>query len=301
MAEVTANGVRIAYEIDGPDDGAAVLLIHGVGAQLTRWPAGLVDALAAAGFRVIRFDNRDVGLSTHMHAAGMPDLAAILAATASGEAPPLPYGLADMAEDVTGLLDALHIASAHVVGVSLGGMIAQMLAICHPSRMETMALVMTQSGNPALPPSNPQAIAALAAPAPDPKTDLDAYLAHSITLNRTLGSPAYPTAGDVIRDFARQSAARAHDPAGALRQLAAGRASADRRAALATVAIPTVVIHGVDDPLIPVAAGEELARTVPQAWYLGVAGMGHDLPAQLCPLFASVIVANCRRAMPGTI
>jgi pimeloyl-ACP methyl ester carboxylesterase len=295
MTQTKANGITIAYEAVGPRDGAPILLIHGVGAQLVRWPPELVDGLAAAGFRVIRFDNRDVGLSTQMDEAGVPDLAAILSARARGETPALPYTLSDMANDAVGLLDALGVSSAHVVGVSLGGMIAQTLAIEHRPRVRSMTILMSQSGNPALPPSDPEAMAALATPAPDPSVDWEGFLNHSVKLNQILGSPSYPTDVAVLRGFAEQAAARAYSPYGSRRQIAAGRGAPDRRSALAALLVPSVVIHGAQDKLVPPVSGEELARTLKNCWYLSVGGMGHDLPAQLCPLFISLIAANSAR------
>jgi pimeloyl-ACP methyl ester carboxylesterase len=297
MPQVQSNGITLEYERSGPTDGAPILLIHGVGAQLVRWPTSLCAALAAAGFHVIRFDNRDVGLSTHMDGAGVPDLAAMRAAVSRGETPDLPYTLTDMAADAAGLLDALDIAQAHVLGVSLGGMIAQVLAIEHPERVQSLAIVMSQTGHSALPPSDPTALAALASPAPDPEVDEDGYLAHSIALNRMLGSPAYPADVAALRDFARAAAARAYDPAGAGRQLAASRGGPDRRAALRQLDVPTLVIHGADDPLVKLAGGQDIATHIPKAWLLTIHGMGHDLPDELADIFTNAIAANARRGM----
>jgi pimeloyl-ACP methyl ester carboxylesterase len=296
MPQVQSNGITLEYERSGPADGAPLLLIHGVGAQLVRWPKSLCDALATAGFHLIRFDNRDVGLSTHMDGADVPDFAAMQAAVTHGETPDLPYTLTDMAADAAGLLDALGIAQAHVLGVSLGGMIAQVLAIDHPDRVRSLAIVMSQTGHSALPPSDPTALAALASPAPDPRVDEDEYLAHSIALNQMLGSPAYPADEAALADFARAAAARAYDPAGAGRQLAAARGGPDRRAALRQLDMPTLVIHGADDPLVKLAGGQDIAAHIPKAWLLTIHGMGHDLPDELADILASAVGANTRRA-----
>ena len=296
MAQIVSNGIHIEYERSRPAGGTPLLLIHGVGAQLVRWPASLIAGLEAAGFDVIRFDNRDIGLSTHFPEAGLPDLAGMLAAKAKGEPFDLPYTLSDMAADTAGLLAALGIANAHVVGVSLGGMIAQQFAIDYPDRVRSLVVVMSQSGNPASSTSNPEATAILSAPAPDPKVDMPGFLHHSLRLNRALGSPAYPVEEAKLRAFAEASAARSHNPAGAARQLAAGRGAPDRRPALAKLDIPTLVIHGADDPLIGLPGGEDVARAVPKAWLLTVHGMGHDLPDELSELFVSAICANARRA-----
>jgi len=297
MPNVASNGIQLEYERLGPPNGETILLIHGVGAQLIRWPQNFCDRLVAAGFQVIRFDNRDVGLSTHMDGAPMPDLNAAVAAKQRGETPDLPYTLADMAADAAGLLDALNIASAHIVGVSLGGMIAQVLAIEHRTRVRSLAILMSHSGNSDLPPSDPLALTALATPAPDPRVDEEAYLQHSVRLNHTLGSPAYPVDEPVLREFARRAARRSYNPRGAARQLAASRCAPDRRQALRALDIPTLVIHGTEDRLIPVAAGVDIAGHIPKALLLTIEGMGHDLPEQLIDILVGTIGINTRRVM----
>ena len=204
MAQVEANGIRLEYELSGPEDGPPLLLIHGVGAQLIRWPQGLCDALVAAGFRLLRYDSRDIGLSTRMTDAGIPDLAAVMAARKAGREPELAYTLADLADDAAALLMALDIPAAHVVGVSLGGMVAQQLAIAHPARVLSMTSIMSQSGNPDMPGADPAAMARLAAVAPDPNVDREGYLAHQVSLNQALGSPRYPTSEAELRRIAGQ-------------------------------------------------------------------------------------------------
>lgn len=295
MARVQANGIAIEYEIAGNADAPVMVLIHGVGAQLVRWPEGFCDRLVAAGFRVLRFDNRDIGLSSHAE-GDVPHLAAVTAAARDGRSPELPYTLKDMAADTAGLLDALSIARAHVLGVSLGGMIAQVLAIEHPERVRSLAIVMSNSGNPEMPPANPETSTMLAKAAPDPFTDREAYLAHQVELNRALGSPLYPAREEELRAFAARSADRAWNPQGPGRQLAASRGAADRRAALRNIEVPTLVIHGADDPLIPVECGEDIAENVPGAWMLKIRGMGHDLPSELFDLFVATVAANAARA-----
>jgi pimeloyl-ACP methyl ester carboxylesterase len=296
MAQVTANGIGIAYELDGPAEGPVLLMIHGVGAQLVRWPEALCAALAAAGFRTLRMDNRDIGLSTHMDGAAVPDLAEVTRAKAEGRVPDLPYTLSDMADDSAGLLDALGIERVHVLGVSLGGMIAQQLAIAHPAKVASLALMMTQSGNPVLPPSNPEVLAMLAKRAPDPVSAREDYLSHQVLLNRTIGSPAYPAPEADLRAIAARTAERAWNPLGPARQLAAARAAPDRTPALRELRVPTLVIHGADDPLILPECGDDLAAAIPQAWLLKPGGMGHDLPTALTGLFVATICANVERA-----
>lgn len=296
MARASSNGIEIEYELSGPEGGPVLLMIHGVGAQLVRWPGELCRMLEAAGFRLLRFDNRDVGLSTHMSAAPIPDIAAVVAARAAGREPDLAYGLSDMAADTAGLLDALGIRAAHVLGVSLGGMVAQTLAIEHAARVLSLNIFMSHSGNPNMPPSRPEAMAMLSRAAPDPAGDREAYLGHQVALNRVLGSPLYPTDESELRAFAAAAADRSYNPAGAARQLAATRGAADRREQLKALSVPALVVHGVDDPLLPVECGRDIAQSLRGAWLLEVDGMGHDLPAGLAPLFVSAIGANCRRS-----
>lgn len=295
MARVEANGITIEYAISGQAEGPVLLMIHGVGAQLIRWPPALIERFERAGFRTLRFDNRDIGLSSHMDHLGLPDIAAAVGARQAGEEPVLPYTLSDMAADTIGLLDALGVGEAHVLGVSLGGMVAQVLAIDHPTRVRSLALFMTQSGNIDLPPSQPKALAILSQRAPDPACDREAFLAHQVKLNRALGSPLYRAPEDELRRFAGMAADRAYNPAGPARQLAAARGAADRRPALRELAVPALVVHGADDPLIRREAGLDLAQSIPGAWLLEVGGMGHDLPGELIDLFAANVLANCAR------
>jgi len=296
MPQARTNGIVIEYEIAGPEDGAPLLLIHGVGAQLIRWPDALLDRFAEAGFRTIRFDNRDSGLSTHFGTSPSPDIAAIIAARARGEEPELPYTLADMAADSLGLLDVLGIEQAHVLGMSLGGMIAQAMALAQPARVLSLALVMTNSGNPGLPPSDAEALRALAVAPPDPVADREAHLAHMTRRSQILGSPSYPTPESALRRFAALAADRCFDPGGVTRQTAASRGAPDRREALRALSVPTLVVHGADDRLIPAEAGDELAALIADTWLLRIRGMGHDLPAQLFDLIVPAVKANADRA-----
>ncbi|MBV1687308.1 alpha/beta hydrolase [Novosphingobium sp. G106] len=296
MARSRANGIEIEYELSGPEGGPVLMLIHGVGAQLIRWPPALIERFERAGFRTLRFDNRDVGLSSHLNHLGIPDIAAIVAARAAGGEPELPYSLSDMAADTAGLLDALGIAQAHVLGVSLGGMVGQVLAIEHRARVRSLNLFMTQSGNPDLPPSDPGALAILSKRAPDPQEDREAFLSHQAALNRALGSPDYPAPESELRAFAALAADRAYNPAGPARQLAAARGAPDRRPQLRALSVPALVVHGRNDPLFPPECGTDLARSIPGSWLLEPGGMGHDLPAELIDLFVETVRANCARA-----
>ncbi len=299
MARIKAGELYLEYDSHGAEDAEAILLIMGLGAQMTRWSQAFVDRLTASGFRVIRFDNRDIGLSDKLEAAGPPDMAAILGALSRGETPPVAYTLADMAADAVALLDALGIERAHIVGASMGGMIAQLVAADFPERTLSLTSIMSTTGHPDLPRATPEAMARLNTPAPDPKADLEAYVAHSIAGARVMGSPAYPVADAELREQAIGMVERSHYPVGFLRQYAAILASPERRGKLAGVTAPTVVIHGLDDPLVPVEAGRDTAASIPGAQWLGIPGMGHDLPAPLYGEVADAIVAVAARARPS--
>ncbi len=303
MSQAHANNIDIEYEIYGATHGAThgasgaptILLIMGLGAQLTRWPLPFVERLASKGFRVIRFDNRDIGLSTKCDAAGMPNIGAIATAKATGKPVTVAYTLDDMAADAVGLLDALHIDRAHIVGASMGGMIGQLVAADYPKRVLSFTSVMSTTGNPALPSSKPEAAALLSTPAPSPK-DQEAFVAYAIKSARTIGSPKYPAAEAVIRERALSDAARSYAPLGMLRQLAAVTATGDRRERLQKIVAPTLVIHGADDPLVPVQGGEDTAANIPGAELKIIPGMGHDLPVELHATIVDAIVALIQRA-----
>lgn len=296
MAMASANGIEIAYEISGSEDGRPLLMIHGLGAQLVRWPPAFCALLEREGYRLIRIDNRDVGLSTHFPDSPVPDPAEVERAREEGRAPDIPYTLSDMAADAAGLLDALGIEAAHVLGVSLGGMITQQMAIDHPSHVLSATIMMSENGNPEMPDANPETMAILVMPTPDPVADREGFLAHLVHLNRALGSPIYPTPEQELRELSALAADRAFDPAGSGRQLAVVQAIADLRPALRGLSVPALVIHGADDPLISHLNGQDIADNIPGAWFLKVAGMGHDLPPQLFDLFEKAISANCARA-----
>ncbi|MFN3859289.1 MAG: alpha/beta fold hydrolase [Caulobacter sp.] len=293
MPQITANGIAIEYDERG--SGEPLLLIMGLGAQMTRWPEGFCDRLAARGFRVIRFDNRDIGLSQKFDAAGLPDMAAILTAFASGQQPPAAYTLAEMAEDAVGLLDALAIDKAHIVGASMGGMIAQLVAADYPERTLSLTSIMSTTGNRQLPPGTPEAMAALSTPAPSPHDDLEGFLAHGLKTARIIGSPDHIDEA-ALRERMAADVQRSYAPAGFLRQYAAVLASPDRRPKLKGVTAPTVVIHGEIDPLVPLAGGRDTAETVPGAELVVIPGMGHDVPTVFWDQIIDAIAAVATRA-----
>ena len=279
MARAQANGIEIEWDERGPANGPAVLLIMGLGAQMTRWTEAFMAPLAERGFRVIRFDNRDVGLSTKLHDGGIPDLAKIGMAMATGGKPDVPYSLDDMAADAVALLDAVGIERAHIVGASMGGMIAQLVAANHPARVLSLTSIMSSTGNPALPRATAEANAVLMSrPAGG---DLDSLVAHGVRAAKTIGSPGYPADETVLAERARADLERQNYPQGFARQLAAIWANGDRRPRLKGIAAPTLVIHGAADPLVPVEAGRDTAASIPGARMVEIEGMGHDLPEAL--------------------
>ena len=295
--EAAHNGdIVLAYETSGPPGGEPLLLISGTGAQMLIWPEGFCAALADRGFRVARFDNRDTGLSTHLTDAPAPGwLTAMLRPSAA------PYRLADMADDALAVMDALGWPGAHVVGASLGGMIAQVLAIRQPGRVRTLTSIMsTPSARIATMPTL-AAIRALARAAGTPVTSPEQAADQAVALKQVIGSPGYPLDEDLVRDIAARSFQR-HPGADKddERQRAAVIASGDRRRALAGLRIPALVIHGDQDPVIRPKGGRATARAIPGARLVTYPGMGHDLPAALWPAIVEEIrgAADARTSPP---
>jgi pimeloyl-ACP methyl ester carboxylesterase len=294
MPQIAANGIQLEYEEFGPANGEPILLIMGLGAQLTRWPLGLIEMLSARGYRAIRYDNRDVGLSERLHSAGPANLAELMADLAAGRKPKAAYTLNDMANDAVGLLTGLRIGRAHIVGASMGGMIAQMVAANHPERTLSLTSIMSSTGNGALPPAKPEAMAVLMT---RPESQgLEAIVAHGIRAQRTIGSPAYPASDAELRARIEEDFDRAYYPDGFSRQMAAIVASGDRREALKKISAPTIVLHGADDPLVPIEGGRDTAANIDGAELRIVAGMGHDLPTALFPVVVEAIEAAVVRA-----
>ena len=294
MPRANANGIEIEYDVTG--DGEPLLLIMGLGAQMTRWPQAFVDKLAAKGLKVIRFDNRDVGLSTKLDAAGAPDFPAMFTALAEGRKPDVPYVLDDMANDAVGLLDALGIARAHIVGASLGGMVAQLVAADHPGHTLSLTSIMSTTGNRSLPPASPEAMAVLNDRGPDPLVDFEGYLERGVKSAVVIGSPSYPPAPEETKARLRADFERSYSPVGFLRQYAAAAASPDRRPKIATIKAPTVVIHGSADPLVPLAGGQDTAANIPGAELKVIEGMGHDFPPALFDTVVEAIMVAVERA-----
>jgi len=295
MPEALANGLALAYETSGDPAAPPMVLVMGLGMPLDYWPDAFVDALAAGGFRVLRFDNRDCGRSQKLASARMPNVFVAMAKAMLGLRVSAPYTLEDMAGDTAGLMDALGIARAHVVGASMGGMIAQALAARHPDRVLSLTSLMSTSGNPRVSLGRPAALRAILRAPPDPD-DAEAVAAHLAHVLRVIGSPGYPTEDWVLNAVCLRVARRGYSPEGVLRQLFAIMASGDRRADLVRVRAPTLVIHGAEDPLLRVAASRDIARHIPGARLIEIPGMGHDLPPGLVAPIAAEIVAHCRAA-----
>jgi pimeloyl-ACP methyl ester carboxylesterase len=274
--KVRANGISIEVEDTGEVDRPAVLLVMGLGMQLVAWPEAFVARLHDAGHRVVRFDNRDIGLSRQFPELGVPNLFVESLRHRFGWRVRAPYQLQDMADDTLGVLDALGIAAAHLVGVSMGGMIAQRVAAAAPQRVRSLTSIMSSSGARHLPGPRPQVLKALLA-RPAGRSE-EAIVEHTLRLLRAIASPGFPTDDAQLRARVLLAVRRSFNPAGTARQMAAVAADDARADLLARIRVPTLVLHGTDDPLVPFACGQDTARRIPGARLVSIAGMGHDLP-----------------------
>ncbi|KJY36525.1 alpha/beta fold hydrolase [Streptomyces katrae] len=282
-------GIEVAYERLGDPQAPPVLLVMGLALQMYGWPDGFCAELTGRGMQVIRFDNRDCGLSSHFHDAPVPDLAA----ARRGDLSSASYDLSDMAADTVGLLDALGLASAHVVGLSLGGAIGQTMAIGHPDRVRSLTSLMSTTGAPGVGRPDPGVLGVLAGP---PAANREEAVERTVRAVRVMGSPGFPFDEAAVRERAARAFDRDYDPLGVARQALASLASGDRTALLAGVRVPTLVIHGADDPVCDVSGGRATAAAVPDAELAVFEGMGHDLPRELWPEIASRITALVGRA-----
>ena len=287
MPRAKSNGIELEYDTFGKEGDPPLLLIMGFSAQMIAWDDAFCGQLADQGFHVIRFDNRDVGLSSRIDGPD-PDLAAVMGGDTSSAA----YTLDDMADDAAGLLDALGIARAHIVGASMGGMIAQLVATRHPDKTRTLCSIMSTTGDRSVGQATPEAMAALMAPPPNNR---DEAVERGVNAGRVISSPVH---FNEAKAGTRAGAAydRAFDPKGVQRQMVAIMASPDRTPALADVSAPTLVIHGASDPLVTVSGGEATAKAIPGAELRVFADMGHDLPEPLWPEIVDAIAANANRA-----
>jgi pimeloyl-ACP methyl ester carboxylesterase len=282
------GSVDIVYETIGDPDDPPLLLVMGLGMQLVHWEIELCERFAEQGFHVIRFDNRDAGLSTKIDAP-VPNVMRLMAGLPTN----VPYLLSDMAADAFGLLDHLGIERAHIAGASMGGMIGQTMAIEAPERVLSLASMLSSTGDRWLGTPKLRVWSVLMRRAP---TERDAYAAYFTRVVRMIGSPAYRPDEERVREMAAATFDRCHDPAGTARQLAAILASGSRTAALRQLDVPTVVIHGESDPLVPARAGVATARAIPGAELVTIPGMGHDMPRELWPTFVEAIARNAERA-----
>jgi len=273
-----ANGIEIAYDTFGYRGDPALLLITGLGVQMVIWDERFCKQLAAKGYLVIRFDNRDMGRSTKMNKAAVPSISAVMKAQLSGKPADVPYTLADMADDAMGLLDALGIESSHVVGLSMGGMIGQIMGLRFPRRIRSLTSIMSTTGDPNLPPPKPESLAVLMAPIPTERT---AYVESWINVWRVLSGPQVPVAEVDARKWTELSYDRGVNPEGFLRQMAAITASGSRKDALKSLTVPTLVLHGDADTLVPLECGIDTANAIPDAKLRIIEGMGHALPEAL--------------------
>jgi pimeloyl-ACP methyl ester carboxylesterase len=283
------NGIEIAYQEVGDPDAAPLLLVMGLGTQMLGWDEEFCALLAERGFRVVRFDNRDIGHSTMIESGGVPNRLDLFTGRRGSAA----YLLSDMAGDTTGLMDHLGIESAHVVGASMGGMIGQTLAIEHPERVRSLVSIMSTTGSRRVGTPSLKVFGLLLAEAPKGR---DAYIERIVKTFKVVGSPAYPMDEERFRELAGRLYDRSHNPRGVLRQMHAISASGDRTAALRKLKLPVTVIHGTRDPLVRPSGGRATARAIPGARLRIVEGMGHDLPRALWPTFAGEIADTASRA-----
>lgn len=292
MARIKANGIEIEYETIGDKKDPALLLVMGLGAQLTLWPDAFCEGLARRGFYVVRHDNRDCGLSTDFGSWGLPNIPVAITKAMAGQKVDAPYLLKDMAADSIGLLDALGIQRAHMVGGSMGGMIVQIIAAQYPERTASMVSIFSTSGRPGLPPGKPEALAMLMAQPDGPAREQ--LVQHAMKLRHVIGSPGFRPSDAELRALVERNIDRRYYPEGAARQYLSIIASGDRVEMLKTMKAPTLVLHGEDDPLLPVECGRDVAKLVPGAEVETYPGWGHDMPSQLVPTLVDRIAGFCK-------
>ena len=293
MPKAKANNIEIEYETFGNPTDKPLLLVNGLGSQMINWEVDFIKSLLDRNFYVIRFDNRDVGLSTKFEEAGTPNLMKEMTAFQAGEPIEAPYSLEDMADDAVGLLDALHIEKAHICGVSMGGMIVQVITLRHPSRVLSLTSIMSTTGNPDLPQATPEAMQALLTPAP---TERNAYIEHSLKIRHLLYGSGFPYDEEKQRALAERLYDRCFYPPGFGRQLLAIVTNGNRKPKLSSVKVPILVIHGGDDPLVPVEGGKDTAEAIAGSELIIIDGMGHSLPPETWEQISDAIAKNAAKA-----
>jgi pimeloyl-ACP methyl ester carboxylesterase len=292
MTQYKVNGIDIEIETRGDYDAPAFLLIRGLSTQLIHWPEPFLDAFVAAGFRVVVFDNRDVGKSSKFDAVGVPSIPDLL----SGSIKPA-YSVSDMALDAVGVLDALGIEKAHVAGMSLGGMIAQHLAFSHGERFYSVTSIMSSSGAPGLPSGTPEALEAMISSPSDP-TDRESIIAHSMRTQKVISSPDFPPTEAELRSYFERGYDRCYFPQGSARQMGAVFSDGARADRLSDIRLPFLVIHGSADPLLPLRGGEDTAERVPGAQMEVIEGMGHDITIANAPIVSELLIGFARIHAP---
>ncbi len=304
MAQVLANGLNIEYEAYGPPDGEALLLIMGLGGTLAFWPVGLVEEFVGRGYHVIIYDHRDTGLSDHCDDAGVPDLMEVVNTLASGQPAPLAYTLDDLADDAAGLLDALGIKHAHVLGASMGGLVALLLAVNHPDKVLSLTPMYPVTTNRGLPGPEEWVVNLMLSPLPDPAIDREDYITTTVSRfldiapdgSRGTGSPGYPPHPGHVRVRTEKELNRHPNPSSVQRHYAATLGAPDLRKKLNTLDVPTIVNHGEADMVVPLASGRDTAENIPGAEFITFPGMSHDFPPALWSAFADAVDKNASRA-----
>jgi len=293
MPKATSDKITLEYETIGNPNSKPLLLIAGLGSQLIAWPDDLCNEFAKKVFFVIRFDSRDVGLSTKLGNAGIPDFTKITEAYAKGERPNVPYSLEDMADDAISILNALKIDKAHICGASMGGMIAQVLAYRHPSRVLSLSVISSTTGNPALPQGKPEVLAAFFAPLP---SEREAYIEETVRRDQLIYG-TYKFDKNRGREYRSREFDRCFYPEGSIRQMAATSVPGNIKPKISAIRAPTVVIHGSEDPFYPVEAAKEIASEIPGARLVILKGMGHvGFPREVIPQIVKAVVENSNRS-----
>ena len=292
--QIKANGIDIEVETFGDKANPTIIFVMGFGAQLINWPQEMMDGLVERGFHVVRFDNRDVGLSQKFPEHGTPDAGAVMGKMLAGETPDVPYTLTDMAADAVGVLDTLGIDKAHIVGGSMGGMIVQLAAAEWPDRFKSMTSIFSTTGNQEVPAATDEAMGALLS-RPE-NEERETVIRHSMGVRKAIGSPGFPTPDDEAREKAAETFDRSYYPEGTTRQYAAIIADGDRRERLKKITCPVLVLHGTDDPLVRVEGGRDTAANIPGSRLVEIVGWGHDMPTQVLPQLIDEISAHCSAA-----
>jgi pimeloyl-ACP methyl ester carboxylesterase len=295
--KIKANGISIEVQEHGSPDHPTVLLIMGLGMQLIAWPPTVIEPLVQAGYRVITFDNRDIGLSQHFDHLGKPNIVWASIKRKLGMQIKPPYSLEDMARDVIGVLDAMNISKAHIVGASMGGMIAQRLACAAPERVLSLTAIMSSSGAPGLPEAKPAVLLALLNRPSN--QNVDSITAHYIKLFKVIGSPAFPVEPQLLKDRIRMGIERSYHPDGTLRQMMAIGADITRHLEIANITVPTLVVHGLSDVLVPQENGRDIAQRIKGSRFIGIPGMGHDLAPGAVAQWIGSLVSHIKESQPA--